>query len=770
MKSVLVVGAGPAGLVAAKTLLQHNSGKTFSVTVFEAADRVGGMWRASPDETGDKCSPHMETNLSRFTVTFPDLAWPSVDLTKPRPLRKSEKVCKGQPHQTFVLGQWCPPFPRAWEVGRYLETYTKKFIPAGIVQTNRRVVAADLINELTQPQIWRVTSIDENTQEQFQDRFDLLIVASGFFDRPAESIQPSQGLSPSAEARIQHSSKFRDVASFGNKAGKVLVYGGGISGVEAAATAAFQISNARHGPVKPYPVRELHWSKSVVYHVFDRPFLTLPRFLPVDPCVSDTTTVNEAPNFQPLDIVLYNLAHKGDGPISASNGPVTSERATQTHKHLRFMTAGGQDKRHGALLYKDEDQRYPPFVSITDTYDEFVRSGLIVPVRGRVENIVHEPAQDMFSVDVASSGHWAFAEQESKIKNVVGIVQATGFQVHLDWLSNDVKQALSYDPTCRRMPFLLSRGSMFNPNVPNIAFIGFYEGPFWGVMDMQSRVVAHTWDLDPDGETDAKIYDMSESASIREAIKNKALDISQFWMADHVGLVEELSRIVGIERDDFVFKGQEGPYLSARYRSPGPNEEALLIISEVKQNLEFKPWWLPHAVFRGLQGQWIFRRTSTQGEGWRSEGTAEFHPRAPKSFDIVEYLYREENTIASGNGNTVSLPKRLIYGYDGQWFTVWKAQNDGSHDEILHRLSFQGPIGGESGWHAHDDYDHNNIYFTTETHFEFRFSGASLFTYRVSQDYKPLHDEAWRDDYFSPFTIETRFFRLDALENPDGAG
>ena len=138
-------------------------------------------------------------------------------------------------------------------------------------------------------------------------------------------------------------------------------------------------------------------------------------------------------------------------------------------------------------------------------------------------------------------------------------MEATGYRENMDYLSNDVKKALDWDPTCRRVPFLLSRGSIFNPNVPNIAFVGFYEGPYWSVMDIQSRVIAHVWGAGPNPDVQAPTYDFSESESVREALKNRSRHVPQFWMADHAGLVEELARALGVQRDDSAFGGKTYP-------------------------------------------------------------------------------------------------------------------------------------------------------------------------------------------------------------------
>lgn len=291
-------------------------------------------------------------------------------------------------------------FPRAWQVGRYLETYANKFLPANVIHLNRRVIAADFVSSGHTGK-WNVTSLDHTTQQELSDSFDHLIVASGFFQRPNSTIPRSQGHEEGE--RILHSTQFRNVESFSKKAGKVVVIGGGISASEAAATAAFQISSARNSPGK-----KPDWAESKVYHVFDRPFYILPRHLPQDPYNPAIQGFNLSPRFLPLDLVLYNLGRRGaETEITASVGPVAPEKAEKGHEFIRTLL-GGDQRATGSmeLVYKPDMIKYPAFTGISDLYAEFVREGLIVPVRGRVNKITQEPGSD-FEVDVITQGPWS---------------------------------------------------------------------------------------------------------------------------------------------------------------------------------------------------------------------------------------------------------------------------------------------------------------------------------------------------------------------------
>jgi cation diffusion facilitator CzcD-associated flavoprotein CzcO len=87
------------------------------VTVFEQSHRIGGLWPISKVDDG-LVNPDMSTNQSRHTVSFSDLAWPETAAS----------------------------FPKAWEVGRYLERYVVMY-PGYEIRLNSRVVRSEFGEE-----------------------------------------------------------------------------------------------------------------------------------------------------------------------------------------------------------------------------------------------------------------------------------------------------------------------------------------------------------------------------------------------------------------------------------------------------------------------------------------------------------------------------------------------------------------------------------------------------------------------------------------------
>ncbi|KAF2242653.1 hypothetical protein BU26DRAFT_129889 [Trematosphaeria pertusa] len=752
MKSVLVVGAGPAGLVAAKSLLYHDGGTKYKVTIFDSAKRVGGMWGFAPDEFGSKCRPQMRTNLSRFTVSFSDLSWASVDLTNPL---------------TGTTHAGAPPmFPQAWQVGRYLDAYARKFLPENIIHLNREVRAADFVEHTPSPGVWNVSSVDVDTEQLFQDSFDHLVVASGFFDQPAWLDNRNQDPDADYPARQPHSSKFCHVEELAETPGKIVVVGGGMSGSEAAATAAFQISSSKWSPGQNKP----HYADAKVYHIFNRPFYCLPRYIPQDaylpvrdsasggvsePRPSPARDFNTAPHFLPLDLVLYNLSRRGEGPISSSNGQVPAEKAVKGHEFIRSLVGGDQgDLGRPELVYRPEATRFPAYTGVTDTYTEFVRSGIIIPIQGRAGRIPnpssvqgiednHDPF--MHYVTVVPQSPWAPAEQNMGlvIDDVSGIIEASGYQVHLNYLSDRVKKALDYDPNCRRLPFLLSHGAVFNPNVPQMAFIGFYEGPYWGFMEAQARLVAQAWNPDSGQAARPETSDLSESRLIRQAIKDRALDLPQFSMGDYVGLMEEFSRATNVERHDYALGLQEGPAFPARYVDLSTDNDAFNVVREVEEILKQSQdgsRFVAAAVFRGLQGIWSVQRGIDLRFGSVAEeafkGISNFHPREPTDPAYAsEYFCVEEGIFTAENGSVRQGTDRYIYRYneDTDTITVWFPHKDGfTTGTLLDTWKFRAPEEPFRGWLGEGEgLCHGD---TFKSRSEFWFRGASLQQFSLALD------------------------------------
>lgn len=142
LTSISHPGAGPSGLVTAKTLIHDYPGGTYSPVIFDARHEVGGLWPTGSSETQNQQSadsrgtldPFMRTNLSRFTVAFSDLSWES-----------ALNLADG------------PMFPQARQVGQYLAAYSQRYIPRDVLRLGHRVIKTERLNGSDVTYNWRVS-------------------------------------------------------------------------------------------------------------------------------------------------------------------------------------------------------------------------------------------------------------------------------------------------------------------------------------------------------------------------------------------------------------------------------------------------------------------------------------------------------------------------------------------------------------------------------------------------------------------------------------
>ncbi|GAW21605.1 hypothetical protein ANO14919_111280 [Xylariales sp. No.14919] len=684
-KSVCIIGAGPSGLVAAKTLLHNAPPGSFNVTIFDSQHRIGGLWPAHKSDEAGLIHPLMVANQSKHTVQFSDLAWRDSD----------------------------PDFPKAWQIGRYLERYLKEYGGAD-VRLGHKVVKT----ELQDGGSWKVQTDSEKGTET--SVFDYLLVATGIFGKP---MWP-EGIPGEGEVPIIHSSKYREIESLLSKAkdtsDKILVVGGQMSGVEIASTIATHLSSLIHSP-GPKSVQNAE--RFTIHHVAQKPAWTVPLFTSVKPDAP-------APPFLPCDLPSYNLSVRPH-PLVNNQGHISVDMARKSNSIYQSVLGTDQSifspetKIDGELLDK------PPFLAIGMHYMDFVRSSLIKPRNSRLLKIVGDTAT------VSSE------DGEESITGVASVVVATGFDPSpsISFLPPSVLEVLSHSPSHPELPVALAFHGTHHPTLPTLGFVGFYRSPYWGVMEMQARFVAHLFQEHAE-------MDSARSPTVQTALANddsiqRTLALrgdprcSQFPMGDYAFLMQEFAAALGLSistpigTTPLLANGHPMDILTpARYVSRGASEAQR---EQATQNLKSTHStaiagltgrsFIAAAVFRSLLGEWSLERDLVSKlpshPSGRFVGTAKFLLRTgtadgrehrfptgtpsgqsdgpADTFDPgLEYLYIEDGEFtAAGSNMRFRATRRYIWRYDAasDKLSVWFARTDDQAraDYLFHEVEFIPP-------------------------------------------------------------------------------
>lgn len=185
-KTIAIIGAGLAGLIAAKEALAQG----LIPTIFEKQSKLGGAWNF---ETGSVWKS-LRTNVSCHTCTFSDFPWPF----KPE------------------------IFPTQLEITAYLLAYAQKFDLLKLIRFETQVTAVR-----AKESSWSI-EISSHAEVQTSE-FDNLIVATGIFSKKFIPDLPGHA---EFKAETLHAAEYKTAERFIGK--NVLVIGGSYSGSEIA--------------------------------------------------------------------------------------------------------------------------------------------------------------------------------------------------------------------------------------------------------------------------------------------------------------------------------------------------------------------------------------------------------------------------------------------------------------------------------------------------------------------------------------------------------
>jgi len=193
MSTVAIIGAGPAGLVAARWLKAYG----LEPVLFEQGESLGGQWTADPRYSG--VWPAMRTNTSHVMTSFSDLTYPNSG----------------------------PVYPTNQAVRAYLQRYAEKFDLIPGLRCGARI---QRLERAANGRGWSLGFSDANGSSR-EETFPYVVVASGRYNRPMRPDVP--GLrSFSGSGGVSYTFEYKEPERF--RGLRVLVAGCSISALEVA--------------------------------------------------------------------------------------------------------------------------------------------------------------------------------------------------------------------------------------------------------------------------------------------------------------------------------------------------------------------------------------------------------------------------------------------------------------------------------------------------------------------------------------------------------
>jgi len=641
MLEVAIIGAGSAGLVAARHCLANG----LRCSIFDAASTLGGAWSSSCSSStatapAAKMWDGLHTNLSKHTCRFSDFPWSSSEI---------------YPSST-------PTFPSHIDMDRYLQSYAEEHRIGDYFHSNCQVTK---ITPLDDDDIrdagtigwngYRVEWTDTSSQTQHVKEFSGVVVATGFFARPKypPGFSPTihddggSGGSSSKRCHVLHSENYKSHTDFANET--VAVIGSSFSALEIAV----DVSQSAKRVVSILP--QIPW--------------VLPRYVPT----KDGAIL-------PIDLAFYRRTTPAFANPEMTS--LTPELCRARHERLKQQLGSRQQEILG--LPKDFDK--PPMVTVSDYYLDLVQDGTVEVVHGRAQGIDDKGLRVSTAVSVDDEGGKS-GHADMILPNISKVICCTGFLPDLQsCLDQSILDILEYNPEDMFSP-VTACWQTLHPNLNNMAFCGMYRGSYMGVVEQQARLAAMV---------------LSGKLALSEAQYQKELDICrqirnnkprpQFPRFDYIGFMDSLAMAISSASEDSNNKLPRWNTAAGDFITPAfyqPDEEiARASIAEVSQELEKgkNGSRIPFIVMSALIGSWHFDRNIVHFSSNHQEhvhGVIRFS--RPK---LDHVLYREDGLYEISEHKSLSVFREYEYACQGDTLEIYFVEG-GKRTHLFLSLKFQ---------------------------------------------------------------------------------
>ena len=200
MKTVGVIGCGPAGLAAVKELKQAG----LDVTAFEKKSSVGGVWALDPNYPSGTWDG-LTMNVNRHLLEYSDFPW------RPDKYEGREKAHHGI-------------FPHCTETKAYLQDYANHFDLMPHIRMNTEITNIEKVAEGG----WIIEASTKGGKA-LSHTFDAIVLCTGIAG-PADTTLQDSDMFQGYEGEKIHSKDFMSLEQCKGK--RVLVVGGAVTGSE----------------------------------------------------------------------------------------------------------------------------------------------------------------------------------------------------------------------------------------------------------------------------------------------------------------------------------------------------------------------------------------------------------------------------------------------------------------------------------------------------------------------------------------------------------